>query len=355
MRRCDGNYRDGATARQHRVRVELDAARLRIVSHDDGEHKVRESWSVASMRRVDDRETKGSLRLKPNETGHARLIIEDREFAAALMDMGPHLRGRSAARRWRVGFVVAALGVLAIVLVAIGARYFSSWIAPLVPASWERSQGDTVGALVLEAFEGDARDCAGECGQQALKALSDRLTRAAGGAGGIRLRVASHGQIDALALPGGEIIMFRGLIEFAQSPDEVAGVMAHEIGHQLRGHPTQAMIRAMGFDLIVDFATGGDALGNLGQSAMRLPHGRDAEREADETGGAILASAGIDGGGIGRFLERLNEKPGDAPSAVRFLSAHPTLASQASRGAGGGRPALSPAEWRALREICSET
>ena len=62
----------------------------------------------------------------------------------------------------------------------------------------------------------------------------------------ITVRVIPEKTVNAFAAPGGQVVLFSGLIEKAESPEEVAGVMAHEIAHAIERHPMQTMPRAAG-------------------------------------------------------------------------------------------------------------
>ena len=101
-------------------------------------------------------------------------------------------------------------------------------------------------------------------------------------------------------------------------PDEVAAVLSHELGHLVRRHPTQALVRALSFDLMLDFVIGGFALSGLGKIALTLSYSRDAEREADAVGGKMLADAGFRPAVLADFFRRLEEKQGPCrlPSAI---------------------------------------
>ena len=61
----------------------------------------------------------------------------------------------------------------------------------------------------------------------------------------LRVSVLDHGMANALAVPGGRILIFRGLLEAADNPEEVAGVLAHEIGHVAARHTAERYSTAM--------------------------------------------------------------------------------------------------------------
>jgi predicted Zn-dependent protease len=163
---------------------------------------------------------------------------------------------------------------------------------------------------------------------------------------------------NAFALPGGAIVIFDGLIEFAETPEEVAGVLAHEMAHVIKRHGTEALLRSYGLELLIEALTGsagGGVAGGIGETLLGLSYSRDAEGEADRTGIELLLEAGLRADGIGRFFERFDEGPGDMPAALNLLSTHPsseTRARLADEAGSGGAPAMSEADWQALQVIC---
>ena len=96
--------------------------------------------------------------------------------------------------------------------------------------------------------------------------------------------------VNAFAAPGGQIVFFRGMIESAESPDELAAVMAHEVGHVVARDPTRLALRSVGSVgllglLLGDFA-GGGLIVVLADQLLDSSYSREAEekarREAEE-------------------------------------------------------------------------
>src|SRR6185369_12453990 len=105
----------------------------------------------------------------------------------------------------------------------------------------------------------------------------------------VEIRVVNIDIPNAFALPGGVVLLTRGLLEGAESPEEVAGVLAHELGHVLHRHALSHMIR----NALLGGAwatTLGDYSGLLvidpktAYEAATLKYSREAEAEADATG-----------------------------------------------------------------------
>lgn len=147
--------------------------------------------------------------------------------------------------------------------------------------------------------------------------------------------------LNAFALPGGFIGAHSGLVIAAQTESELAGVMAHEIGHVTQRHiarmlgqqkqdvllPLAAMILAALASRASSDAAMGVLMGGQGLAVQRqLNFSRDAEREADRVGFQIMESGGYDTTGIVAFFRRLQAASrlyGDMPAGLASLSSHP--------------------------------
>lgn len=147
--------------------------------------------------------------------------------------------------------------------------------------------------------------------------------------------------VNAFALPGGHIYINRGLIERTENSSELAGILAHEIGHvaarhgarNLERHLRSGSLMALMYKLfrvqepeLVD-----PELVNLGGTLWSAAHSRSAETEADKLAVGYLIRSGIDPQGMVSLMDALlaeeGEQPASAPSAPWF-STHPTTESR---------------------------
>ncbi len=283
--------------------------------------------------------------------------------------------------RLGLGKATIAFGVVSAVAVAI-ILAAPQWLAPLVPASTEKKLGD---ALVGD-FGG--RFCNTEAGKAALTKLSSGLDE---DISDLDIEVANIDMVNAVALPGGKIILFNGLLDNAKSADEVAGVLAHEMGHVRERHVMQSLIRQMGLSVLM-----GGLDGNIGgtlNGLLAMGYSRSAESEADQHAIQALQRADISPLATAGFFERLanmesmdrvegtptdgaeqpkTEKSGQTGSAASdaesfneaetllgYLSSHPLSKSRKAAFEKSHvkdrdyTPALTQGEWDALREMCA--
>src|SRR5262249_20774964 len=128
-----------------------------------------------------------------------------------------------------------------------------------------------------------------------------------------RVYVVNESPVNALAAPGGYIVVFRGLIDQAKRPEELAGVLAHEMQHVVQRHTTQAIIQHGSTGLLLAALTG-DMTGPLAyglQSARvlgQLQYSRRAESQADAEGMKMLLAARIDPNGLIRFFQDVSDR-----------------------------------------------
>jgi len=137
------------------------------------------------------------------------------------------------------------------------------------------------------------------------------------------------GTINAFALPGGHIYVYSGLILAARSEAELAGVLAHEVGHVTSRHAAQALGTAYGLQTLSAIALGQNpgalqqlAAGIAAQGYMAR-HSRDAEREADMKGLQYMTKAGYDPKAMPRFFEELVRISGKSNAVSEFFASHP--------------------------------
>ncbi len=254
----------------------------------------------------------------------------------------------TAARRRRWPMVAGAVVVAAM---ATGITWRSGdtateLTAPLLP----HRVTDPIGKAYLAEI---GAACTGRDGARALARLADSLMPAGGLPEPITISVVDVPDVNAVALPGGHLAIYRGLIDSAASPDEVAGALAHELGHVVKQHPNQSLIKQMG-PAVLARTLGIDA-GTLPGLTIILHGSVAAEGEADGEAIGILRGARVSTEGAANFFDR---SASAAPTAnTDFPDSHPPDATRAARYRAavvpGTHPSMSASDWQALRSICT--
>ncbi len=164
----------------------------------------------------------------------------------------------------------------------------------------------------------------------AVQSLGERL--ASGSKYTYRFHVAQDVSINAFALPGGIIVVHTGLIEATRRPEELAGVLAHEIQHVELRHSLRGVIKNLGLRGLWAFVTG-DIGGTLaGQAALELTSrkfSRNDESEADAAAFELLVRERIDPSAMADFFATMGERAGT--EIPEILSTHPASAERKRR------------------------
>ncbi len=271
-------------------------------------------------------------------------------------DIAPHLPKAQRYGRWidRIGlwpatgaFVVLSAAVVLIVVKS------PDVIAPLIPMSWERHLGDAM----IGDFGG--RLCHGPGSDAAIAALQKRIDPAGEP---LDIQIANVDMVNAVALPGGNIIIFRGLLQEAKSPDELAGVLGHEIGHVRNRDVMQSMLRQLGLSVVLGGASS-DATGYL-NTVVSMTYSRDAEAKADAYSMKLMKASRVSPEDTAAFFARLAQAEKgvgkEAKAALGYLSSHPMSDSRekafkASVDKGETySPVIAPEQWRSIIDSCAK-
>lgn len=354
-------YSDGRSAASRPVTAQLEDTGLTIL---DENGPPRTKWRLEEIRLIEKPGVAAEIRLGRAES-HERLTLLDRAALPVLQQHCPKLRrGVYGGIGWpRVvfwsGAALAGLAFLFLVGIPFLARHSSQWMSPRLEADLGRRVATAVIGLTAQPKDGEARECTAPAGWAALGKLAAPLIAQLHLRNAPRLRVVNSPIINAVALPGGQILLFRGLIDFADSPNEIAGVLAHELGHLALDHPTTVMVErgatAFLIGLVVGDVFGVSAIGAIGTAALSASYGREAESAADAKAVALMEKAGYDLAPFAAFFTRLEAKQGDGELPIAFLRSHPPNAERARLIAAaptGGRQALAEHGWRALKAIC---
>ena len=132
-------------------------------------------------------------------------------------------------------------------------------------------------------------------------------------------------EINAFTIPGGNIYVFSGLLKMAETPEEVAAVIAHEIGHAEKRHVVSKLMKELSMTAIVGILSGGDPsiLTEILKSIMSNTFSRAQEEEADEFALKLLEKSGVSPKSLARFFEHLNEKDLDYDKNLEIIMTHP--------------------------------
>jgi Zn-dependent protease with chaperone function len=343
---------DGKTAAVQTVAVLFDIGALRIADAADTSIAF---WSLSGLTAL---ALPGELlHVHHKDAPGALLTSRDPALPVALRRAGVAVAGLPTGRALgrQAAIYGAAIAVLA-GLVYLSIPAVSRMLARRVPLGVEEQM-----ALQLDGFLAKYY-CRTEAATRALDTLSARLDHTApAGTRAVRIDVINLGMVNALTFPGGKIAVTRGLIDAAGGPDELAGVLAHELEHvrqrHIMAHIIRSSILSLGWAVTV-----GDFSGLLviDPSTMfeiaNLRFSRKDEAAADLGALDRLDGAHIARKGFADFFERMRQEIDAIPA---WLSSHPDTAARLqainkSAPGSGLSPALADADWQALKAACAD-
>ncbi|MDX2289810.1 MAG: M48 family metallopeptidase [Hyphomicrobiaceae bacterium] len=353
-RRFDARFSDGTSAGSETVGVALSPRGIEISRDRDPQPLVWPYGAIVTAEPLSDHSIDALVTYRYQQG--ASLFVPGGAFARALAEVAPHLTAR--AERWRntrPWLWVAGAVVLVSGLIALSDLSPARTLAGLMPDAARQ----TLGAQVIGSMTRGKTVCEASEGRAALDRLAARLSAAAGNAAAFKLTVVEWSLVNAFAAPGEQIVVTSGLIAQAQSPEELAGVIAHEMGHGIERHPETGIVRAVGLTAAAELMLGGGSgtLTNLGLALAQLSYTRAAEREADDHALAILRATSISAKGLADFFVRMGKgEKDDGGVSVDLLRSHPQTAERLQHVLSAPtyptKAAMSAPEWAALRAIC---
>lgn len=370
MTTFEARYNDGVTARTHTARAELTDKGLDIYATEGG---LLDSWAGGDVRTVDRGAARGAIRLTVGEDSLARLTIDDPLAPAAIMArfpdaarghrISPRTMGRIAG--WTAVFIAGLAFLVWVVIPAAAVQ-----VAGMIPQSVQREIGKKVSEQLIQivAFMEKKRvsdmRCTGGDGVAALEALTSQLTAQTPSNIEFRIGVLDAQLVNAVALPGGHILLTKGILNFVKGPNELAGVLGHEMGHVALNHAVENMIKVGGisalFSMLVGDVAGGAVIVAVGQSLIRGSFSQQAERAADGFAVRLMKKSELNSRPFANFFERLAEmhgkaRPKESGRVMDWVSSHPPTLQRAEtvrRTSTPGGTVLTDQQWQALRNIC---
>lgn len=345
---------DGASSRRHAVTLSFED-RLDIRDEAGG---TLAQWAYADLRRAD--APAGTLRVSNvAATSLARLEIRDSDLAAELLARSPLIDQQAPGRHVTGRIVAWSLAASAsVVLIALfGLPLIADRLAPLLPQAFEHKLGDVADRQVRAIF-GD-KVCDDPAGQAAFTKLVDQLRQAASLDRSVAPDVIASDIPNAIALPGGKVFLFSALLDKAETPDEIAGVLAHEFGHVAHRDHLRGLIRDGGTSFLIGLlfgdVSGSGALIFASRTLITSSYSREAEQAADTYSIDVMQRLGRSPQPMGELLFRITGK--EAGQGPGILSSHPLTEDRLARmraldAPARGAPLLSTEEWRALKRIC---
>lgn len=355
-----GFYYDGKSANRQQVSLAVTPKGLRVVK-PNGETVV---WPFESMRQTQGRHEREQLRIEHGTEPAESVTVLEAGLADTIRAAAPQasqtLRERSSTQRvltWSFAGIAAFA-----VIYFWGAPAAADWAAARMPESWETELGRGVGARMTAQSD----VCSDAAVTEPLQVVLHRVLAAAqpNQQYDFRLTVLRDTTINAFAAPGGFLAVNQGLLAAAKTPEEFAGVLAHEVAHVTRRHTTRTMLRDIPIRFVISTLSGGSGMESatmLAGSIGMLRYRRDFESDADREGLRLLHAAGIDPSGVVSFMRSLEDKRDSEARFANYLSSHPRTVDRIAQlealnrlGKYKTRALLDSGTWTRVRAGCAD-
>jgi predicted Zn-dependent protease len=263
------------------------------------------------------------------------LVVSDPEFLNAVSRIFPSQKWTTYIQNtvFRRSVAIVALLIsffLILIFYILLLPSIASFAAFHVPVSWEEQYGNSL----AESIAKSARVCNDPNKKHDLEKILSTLTdNIPNNYYTFHLIVLDKSAINAFAVPGGNIFVFSGLLEQTESPDELAGVFAHEIQHVVQHHSMREILRRSSTGLLLSALTfnssGILSYGMEGANIIgSLQFSREFEEEADSKGMDLLLKSQVNPEGMIQFFEKLKESEKNSTLPPVYLSTHPATESR---------------------------
>jgi predicted Zn-dependent protease len=222
-----------------------------------------------------------------------------------------------------LGEALILVGIFAAVWFGVTSQIPKDWsYKPSLPLDDEKKLGD----MLVDSYLQDEETVNDADAKKMIYDIGDRLqSNIPNSKYKYTFYIVKSDMVNAFTLPGGNIVIFTGLIDLADSPEEIAGVMAHEMGHAENRHVVDRLIKEFGIAAIGAIILGdrGGMLGGLLKQAISTSFDRDQEREADDFALTTLTASGINPRYLADFFSKMDKKSSTLTDGLELISTHP--------------------------------
>jgi Zn-dependent protease with chaperone function len=319
-------YYDGKTSKAHDAEVILEANHLKIVAEINDKTEVL-VWDMGGIHKTD---LGNGLKvvLKYGDFPYQYIEVEHPEFVSTLRAVYPRKQFEESLYGKVFTWGVGGLLLLAAVFLLLGGSiYFFAlpWVAEkaalMVPVTYEKE----LGKAVKNGFVGN-RDV-NRKQTELLNAFFREMQLEASYP--VNITVVNGPEVNAFALPGGEMVVFSEILRNMKSYESLAALLGHEYAHVHFRHPTRSLFKSLSGYLFISVlfndVSGITAVLLENANALRnLNFSRAFEKQADFHALEILRSKKIDPNGMVELFSQLQQASGiDENYIPEFVSTHP--------------------------------
>lgn len=309
--RWAATFYDGKVADPKKISLIVKAKKLSVIFDDSQEKYL---WNYADLKVIQKPKDGLPAILTNSKLPGSQIIISKECF------LGLKRKLKKPPIDYKQIIVILAFIIIVLVLIIWIIPRSATYLAKVVP----NSVRENLSNIMLEHITNKTETCyipkLDKELNDILLSLKDSKTKHS------KIIVLKSDGANAFALPNGNILIFSKLITNAKTPEEVTGVIAHELGHIAHNHSMQRLIRQMGIAGIIDIATGGGGtMIYLGTQLYNNSYNRDEEKEADQYSAKSMLKAKYSLDGMYDLFTREKNTNIDklTQKGLRWISTHP--------------------------------
>ena len=254
-------------------------------------------------------------------------------------------------------------GVVAVLL------FFATWIC-MMQIDWvavfkiRKATDKTeqkLGKLFWDVFKKSGKENKNEFVKHSVDSMITRLCTANNiDKSKLKIHILNKDDINAFALPNGHLVVYSGLITNADNPEEVAGVIGHELAHIELNHVMKKLLKEIGLTVLISMTTGGGSTETIREAAKTLSStafDRELEKDADLKAVEYLVNAEVNPKYFADFMFKIAEKENEADKYLNWISTHPDskkraayILAESKKRRVAFRPVLASTTWKKLQD-----
>ncbi len=238
------------------------------------------------------------------------------------------------------------------------ALHFSApLVADLIPYEWERK----IGAMAFEHYQTGKKTVGDKAVNDAVNTIVKRIDQFDDAEVVYEVAVVDAEMINAFAFPGGYVVVTTGLITNSDNPEQVAGVLAHELTHVLERHGMRKLVRQAGLGVLIGIVFGDvsalSELIDLSSQLDSLSFDRSQEQSADEGAIKIMTAAGLSPQNLAAFFEKIQQADTISGNIPELFQTHPLTDERIKRVSAAAEPQQAfkfDMDWNNVKQIVQD-
>jgi beta-barrel assembly-enhancing protease len=316
------SYFDGKSAQAHECKIHIDAENVYIYLTQQNNKTI--IWNKKSIR---DFQINGNqLVVKHGDYPHETIEYQGAQSVKLFDQLSGNAIIKKTQSLWYKNQTALIIG-LCVFFIGLGLLtffVFLPWIGEksvaLIPKDAEQSLGDNIAQSVLQSYTEE--DSATYYANQFVNKLKTNSSYS------IQITVIESDEINAFALPGGNIFVYSEIIKNMNTYEEFAALLGHEISHVNEQHSLKSICRSAASSIVIAYLFGdvtGISSGILEQANefSNLNYSRELETDADNSGYEVMIDNRISPKGMIDLLQMLQKESHDMPEVMKYFSSHP--------------------------------